>query len=134
MAKVPGPIRDGGMRAMHGTLSDAERQVPGQGPRPFNDKAMSTSLPTGKRGELNAKHSLDEGIVPRLSPRQRTKQDVGLTSPAVVAAMKQEDSFLESVGERLLIYNQRFIDRRDPPGRDRRLGKVGASAERQRII
>lgn len=128
MRKVRELVRSGG--SDNRMLSDKERGAPvGRGVA----SAMSTSLPAGKAGELDAKWGLNEGIVPRQTPRQRTKQDVGITSPAVLAAMKEEDAFLESVHGKLEDVKT-FTDRREPAGRNRILGDSGRSTARQRAM
>lgn len=53
----------------------------------------------------------------RMSIRERVNTQLGVTSPEVVAEMKREETFLDSV--RGKPPERRFTDRRPPPGRTR---------------
>jgi hypothetical protein len=95
-------------------------------------KRMDTTVPTGDYGDW----CLDGGIVPRQNPKERARQDVGVTSAAVMQAMRDENQFLASVCGKLnaLTLDKRFTDRREPITRERWLGAVGKNTRRERLM
>lgn len=59
----------------------------------------------------------DAADLERMTIKQRCDTQLGVTSPEVVAAMRQEQAFLASVPYKMPVH--RFTDRRPPPGRTR---------------
>ena len=70
-------------------------------------------VPTGDSGDW----CLDSGIVPLPSPEVRAKQSLTVVSDAVMAEMRKETAWLDSIKGKP--DTRRFTDRRPIPGRGR---------------